>query len=114
MVSKELCEVHEAFQHLKKKWVEQQIVEPVKYSWILLRFAENYGENSPKLTEEDQKVFDTWMEQWLEKRNNDFLSNYGTATWTSAAYKTWSKCWRKAEKFLGLNKTRYVVAQHKL
>ena len=32
MVSKELCEVHEAFQHLKKKWVEQQIVEPVKYN----------------------------------------------------------------------------------
>ena len=46
---------------------------------------EIYGEITPKLAEEDKKIFEMWMENWIEQRQNDFSSSFSTAS----AYKAW-------------------------
>ena len=52
---------------------------------ICCRFVEIYGEITPKLAEEDKKIFEMWMENWIEQRQNDFSASFSTAS----AYKSW-------------------------
>ena len=49
------------------------------------RFVELYGDITPKLGEEDRKLFDMWMENWIEQRQNDFYVSFGGA----AVHEAW-------------------------
>ena len=42
------------------------------------RFIDLYGDISPALAEEDKKIFDLWMENWIEQRQNDFFFSFGS------------------------------------
>ena len=44
---------------------------------IISRFIDLYGDISPRLAEEDKKIFDLWMENWIEQRQNDFFFSFG-------------------------------------
>ena len=46
---------------------------------IFFRFIDLYGDISPILAEEDKKIFDLWMENWIEQRQNDFFFSFGNA-----------------------------------
>ena len=53
----------------------------------MIRFVELYGETTPKLAEEDTKIFDLWMENWIEQRQNDFYANIGAITTSRQFFK---------------------------
>ena len=44
---------------------------------MFYRFIDLYGDITPRLAEEDKKIFDLWMENWIEQRQNDFFISYG-------------------------------------
>ena len=79
MVSHELCDIHEAFQYLRKRfegpWHGNQVV---RRKFFFSRFIDLYGDISPALAEEDKKIFDLWMENWIEQRQNDFFFSFGS------------------------------------
>ena len=49
----------------------------IDHAFYFSRLIDLYGDISPKLAEEDKKIFDLWMENWIEQRQNDFFFNFG-------------------------------------
>ena len=48
----------------------------VAFQETSFRFVDLYGDITPKLAEEDKKIFDLWMENWIEQRQSDFLYKF--------------------------------------
>ena len=57
LVSKECCEIHEAFQFLRRKFVGL------------------FGEPVLSLSEEELETFNTWMDGWLEQKQLELFIN---------------------------------------
>ena len=39
---------------------------------LFVRFVDLYGEKIPELGEEEMKIFNQWMERWLDQKLSDF------------------------------------------